>query len=156
MSSFNQVILVGNLTRDPAISYLPSQTAVCEFGLAVNRRYKTNDGQQREDVCFIDCRIMGKQADTFKQYVFKGHSVLVSGRLEFDQWEAQDGSKRSKHRVFVEKFTFLEKTQEQPAVGYQSRQPAHQAPPPSRPAGYATRNDNLPVTDPETGDDIPF
>lgn len=107
MASFNKVILMGNLTRDPQLSYLPSQTPVVEVGLAVNRRFRTNDGQQREDTCFIDCRAMGKQAETINQYLRKGAPILIEGRLEFDQWEAQDGSKRSKHRVFIERFTFV-------------------------------------------------
>ncbi|HNX26158.1 MAG TPA: single-stranded DNA-binding protein [Phycisphaerae bacterium] len=107
MASFNKVILMGNLTRDPQLSYLPSQTPVVEVGLAVNRRFRTNDGQQREDTCFIDCRAMGKQAETINQYLRKGSPILIEGRLEFDQWEAQDGTKRSKHRVFIERFTFV-------------------------------------------------
>jgi len=105
--SFNKIILMGNLTRDPALSYLPSQTPVVDIGVAVNHRYKTNDGQQREDVCFIDCRSMGKTAETINQYFKKGQSILIEGRLDFDQWEAQDGTKRSKHRVFIQSFSFV-------------------------------------------------
>ena len=107
MASYNKVILVGNLTRDPQLSYLPSQTPVVEFGLAVNRRWRAQDGQQREDVCFIDCRTMGKSAETLNQYVKKGQPILIEGRLEFDTWQSQDGQRRSKHRVFVERFQFL-------------------------------------------------
>ena len=107
MPSYNKVILVGNLTRDPQLSYLPSQTPVCEFGLAINHKYKGADGQQREDVCFVDCKLFGKSAETFNQYMTKGRPVLVEGRLQFDQWEAQDGTKRSKHRIFVQNFQFL-------------------------------------------------
>lgn len=159
MSSFNQITLVGNLTRDPQESFLPSQTPVCEFGLAVNQKFKGKDGQMRENTCFVDCKIFGPQASIFRQYVFKGHSVLVSGSLKFDQWTAQDGKERSKHWVHVDKFTFLEKAQpqERPAVGYEARPPLHQAPPqPTRPSGYATRNESLPAQDPDTGDLIPF
>ena len=107
MANYNKVILVGNLTRDPQLSYLPSQTPVCEFGLAVNRRWRSQDGEQREDTCFIDCRLYGKQAETFNQYMAKGRPVLVEGRLQFDTWEGKDGSKRSKHRVNVQTFQFL-------------------------------------------------
>ena len=107
MASYNKVILVGNLTRDPQLSYLPSQTPVVELGLAVNRRWRGQDNQQREETCFVDCRAYGKQAETLNQYVRKGNPILIEGRLQFDQWEGQDGSKRSKHRVIVERFQFL-------------------------------------------------
>ena len=110
MASYNKIILMGNLTRDPELRYLPSQTAVVEFGLAVNRRWRAADGQMREDVCFIDCRCFGKQAETLKQYMAKGRCLLVEGRLELDTWE-KDGQKRSKHRVFVENFRFVESAQ---------------------------------------------
>ena len=108
MSSFNKVIMLGNLTRDPQLSYLPSQTPVVEFGLASNRRWKSNDGTQREEVCFIDCRAYGRIAENINKYCKKGSPLLVEGRLTFDQWEAQDGSKRSKHRVTVESFSFVD------------------------------------------------
>jgi len=107
MASFNKVILMGNLTRDPQLSYLPSQTPVCEIGLAINHRWRTPDGQQREDVCFIDCRSYGKQAEVLNQYMKKGRSLLIEGRLQLDQWESQDGQKKSKHRVFIERFSFV-------------------------------------------------
>ncbi|MBI5723951.1 MAG: single-stranded DNA-binding protein [Planctomycetes bacterium] len=107
MANFNKVIMIGNLTRDPQMSYLPSQTPVVEFGLAVNRRWRGKDNQQKEDVCFIDCRSYGKQAETINQYMNKGKPILVEGRLQFDQWEGKDGVKRSKHRLIVEQFQFL-------------------------------------------------
>ena len=111
MASYNKVILMGNLTRDPQLSYLPSQTAVVEIGLAVNHKYKSQDGQMVDKVCFVDCRAYGRQAETINQYLHKGRPILIEGRLEFDQWEAQDGSKRSKHRVFIERFTFVDSGQ---------------------------------------------
>ncbi|HUS46668.1 MAG TPA: single-stranded DNA-binding protein [Phycisphaerae bacterium] len=107
MANYNKVILMGNLTRDPQMSYLPSQTPVVEFGLAVNRRWRGQDNQQREETCFVDCRIFGKQAEVFNQYMSKGRGVLVEGRLHFDTWEGKDGVKRSKHRVIVERFAFI-------------------------------------------------
>jgi single-strand DNA-binding protein len=106
-NGYNKVILVGNLTRDPQTSYLPSQTPVVEFGLAVNRKWKDQSGQQREDVCFIDCRAMGRIAEIIQQYLTKGKQVLIDGRLQFDSWEGKDGTKRSKHRVFVENMQML-------------------------------------------------
>lgn len=107
MANYNKVILVGNLTRDPQMNYLPSQTPVVEFGLAVNRKYKDQSGQQREETCFIDCKSFGKSAEILNQYMSKGRPILVEGRLHLDTWETQDGSKRSKHRVIVEQFQFL-------------------------------------------------
>jgi len=107
MANFNKVLLIGNLTRDPQLSYLPSQTAVVDFGLAVNRRWKGQDGENREETCFIDCRAFGRQAENINKYLSKGRQLLVEGRLTFNSWTAQDGTKRSKHRVTVERFQFL-------------------------------------------------
>jgi len=107
MANYNKVILLGNLTRDPQLSYTVNNTAVCDFGLAVNRRWRGPDGNQREETCYIDCRLYGRQAETFSQYMAKGRPVLVEGRLQFQQWQAQDGSRRSKHIVIVERFQFL-------------------------------------------------
>lgn len=108
MASYNKIIMMGNLTRDPQLSYLPSQTPVVEFGLASSRRFTTQDGQQREDVCFVDCRVYGRQAETISKYCSKGRPLLVEGRLQLDQWETPEGQKRSKHRIFVENFTFVD------------------------------------------------
>lgn len=107
MASFNKIILVGNLTRDPQLSYLPSQTAVCEFGIATNHKWKDKDGNTHEDVCFVDCAIYGRGAEIFKQYMSKGRPALIEGRLKLDQWTTPEGDKRSKHRVFVDNFQFL-------------------------------------------------
>jgi single-strand DNA-binding protein len=111
MASYNKIILLGNLTRDPQLSYCRDRTPVCEFGMAVSRRWKDKDGQQREDVCFIDCRCYGKSAEAIAKYMTKGRSLLVEGRLELDQWEDQNGQKRSKHRVNVEQFQFMDSRQ---------------------------------------------
>ena len=107
MANFNKVMLMGNLTRDPQLTYLPSQTAVVDFGLATNRRWTSQDGQQREETCFIDCRAFGRMAENINKYLTKGRPVFIEGRLTFDSWTAQDGSKRSRHRVTVENFQFL-------------------------------------------------
>jgi single-strand DNA-binding protein len=107
MANYNRVILAGNLTRDPQLSYLPSNTPVVEFGLAINRRWRGQDGENRDETCFIDCRCYGQQAETFNQYMGKGRPVLIEGRLQFQQWDGQDGTKRSKHVVIVERFQFL-------------------------------------------------
>ena len=107
MASFNKVILLGNVTRDPQLSYLPSQTAVIEFGLAVNRKFKKQDGSQGEEVCFVDCQMFGKRAEVINKYVKKGNPLFVEGRLKFDSWQSQDGQKKSRLRVFVENFEFI-------------------------------------------------
>jgi len=115
MASYNKIILMGNLTRDPQLSYLPSQTPVVEIALAVSRRWKAQDGQQRDEVCFIDCRAYGRTSETINKYFTKGRPILIEGRLQFDTWQSQDGTKRSKHRVFVETFQFVGSRQGAPA-----------------------------------------
>lgn len=108
MANYNKVILVGNLTRDPEMRFLPSQMAVVEFGLAINHRYKTANGENREEVCFIDCSAFGKQAETINQYCQKGKQILVEGRLKYETWEdKQGGGKRSKHKIVIDSFQFL-------------------------------------------------
>ena len=109
----NKIFLMGNLTRDPQLSYTPNQTAVVDFGMAVNRKWKGKDGSDKEDTCFVVCRMFGKRAEAFNKYFKKGKPVLIEGRLSFDQWEAQDGTKRSKHRVTVEDFQFMPDGQRQ-------------------------------------------
>ena len=105
MPSLNKVMLIGNLTRDPQLKYLPSQTAVTEFGLAINRKFKSN-GEAREEVLFVDCTVFGKPAEVVNQYVKKGDPLFVEGRLKYDTWES-DGGKRSKISVVVEQFQFI-------------------------------------------------
>jgi len=108
MASVNRVILVGNLTRDPQLKYLPSQTPVAEFGMAMNRRFKTANGEDREETCFVDCSAFGRPAEIINQYCQKGKLIYIEGRLKFDQWEdKQGGGKRSKLSVVVENFQFL-------------------------------------------------
>jgi single-strand DNA-binding protein len=107
MAAFNQVILLGNLTRDPQLTYLPSQTAVVDFGMAISRKYKGQDGQMKEDACFVDLRAFGKSAETINKYCKKGSQLFIEGRLQYDSWTAQDGTKKSKHRITVESFQFL-------------------------------------------------
>ncbi|MGE4286629.1 MAG: single-stranded DNA-binding protein [Phycisphaerae bacterium] len=107
MASFNKVILLGNLTRDPQLSYLPSGTAAVEFSVATNRKFTGQDGQQREEVCFTDCRMYGKRGEVISKYFKKGSPILIEGRLVYDSWTAQDGSKRSRLRVQAENFEFV-------------------------------------------------
>lgn len=105
--SLNRVMLVGNLTRDPQLSYLPSNTPVCDFSLAMNHRWKDQQGNQREEVCFVECKCFGKGGEVISKYMVKGRPLFVEGRLKQDQWTAQDGSKRSKLYVVVDQFQFV-------------------------------------------------
>lgn len=108
MASFNKVLLMGNLTRDPELTYLPSNTPVVEIGIATNHKYKRKDGEMGEDVMFVDCRAFGRTAEVINQYFKKGRPIFIEGRLQLDQWEdKQTGQKRSRHRIFIENFTFV-------------------------------------------------
>lgn len=106
MASFNNVTMIGNLTRDVEIKYTASGTTIGTFGLASNRRFKQND-ELKEEVCFVDIVVFGKQAENAAQYVRKGSQVLISGRLQQRRWETEDGQKRSKHEVVAESIVFL-------------------------------------------------
>lgn len=107
MSSFNKVILLGNLTRDLEVRVTPSGVTVGKFGLAVNRKFTTRDGEQREEVTFLDVDVFGKQAETLAKYVRKGSPLFLEGRLKLDQWETSDGQKRSKLGIVLESFQFV-------------------------------------------------
>jgi single-strand DNA-binding protein len=106
MASFNRVILVGNLTRDPELRYIPSGTAVTEVGLAVNDRRKSASGEWIDETTFIDVTLWGRTAEIASEYLNKGSSVLIEGRLKLDTWE-KDGKKNSKLRVIGEKMQML-------------------------------------------------
>jgi len=107
MASLNKVFLLGNLTRDPELRYTPGGAAVCEMGLAVSRRYTVN-GQEQQEVCFVDIVVWGKSADNCKQYLEKGSPVLIEGRLQFDSWEDRNGGgKRSRLRVVADRVQFI-------------------------------------------------
>jgi single-strand DNA-binding protein len=108
MADYNKVLLIGRLTRDPQLKFLPSQMAVCDFGLATGRKWKTPQGEEREETTFVDCSLFGKGAEIFNQYCQKGKLVFLEGRLKLDQWDdKQTGQKRSKLQVVVENFQFL-------------------------------------------------
>jgi single-strand DNA-binding protein len=108
MASFNKVLLLGNLTRDPQMRYLPSQQPVTEFGLACNRKFKTATGESREEVTFIDCTAWGRTAEIINQYCTKGKPIFVEGRLKYDTWEDKNGGgKRHKLTVTVENIQLL-------------------------------------------------
>lgn len=102
-SSFNRVILLGNLTRDPEVRYTPKGSAVCDLGLAVNRQYSTEGGEKREEVTFVDVVLWARLAEIAGEYLKKGRPVLIEGRLQLDSWDdKQSGQKRTKLRVVGE------------------------------------------------------
>ncbi len=105
MVELNKVILIGNLTRNPELRYTPSGTPVANFGLAVNRRFRQGD-DQKEEVCFVDIVVFGKQAEHCGQYLSKGDGAIVDGRLQQRRWETEDGQRRSKHEVVAQSVTF--------------------------------------------------
>ena len=146
MANFNKVLLMGNLTRDPQLSYTPNQTAVVDFGLAVNRKWKSRDGEDRDETCFIDCRAFGRTAENINKYLSKGRQVFVEGRLTFDSWTAQDGTKRSRHRVTVENFQFLGSPSGAGRAGPQAEQVDSGTP----------NTDNGKMVSESSADDIPF
>lgn len=106
MPSFNKVILMGNLTKDPRIGSTPSGSSVCDFSIAMNRKYTLND-QDKEEVCYVDIVTWGKQAESCGKYLQKGSPVFIEGRLKTDMWNDKEGNKRSKLLVTAERIQFL-------------------------------------------------
>ncbi|HRP63886.1 MAG TPA: single-stranded DNA-binding protein [Phycisphaerales bacterium] len=102
MANYNKVLLMGNLTRDIELKHTPSGQVVGNIGLAVNRRYKTNEGEQREETTFVDCEAWGRTAEVMNQYLSKGRPVFIEGRLKLDTWQDKDGSNR--RRIPVRRF----------------------------------------------------
>ena len=108
MASYNKVMLLGNLTRDPEVKYTPKGSAVADIGLAVNRTYTTDGGEKREETTFVDVTMWGRQAEIAGEYLKKGRPLFVEGRLQLDTWDdKQTGQKRSKLRVVCENFQML-------------------------------------------------
>lgn len=99
---------MGNLTRDPQLKQTPNNMSVAEIGLACNRKFKGKDGEMREETTFVDCEAWGRTAETMAKYLSKGRPVFVEGRLKLDQWQDKDGSNRSKLRVVIESFQFID------------------------------------------------
>jgi single-strand DNA-binding protein len=166
MANYNKVILMGNLTRDPQLKYLPNNTAVCEFGMAVNRTWRDRDGNQRDEVCFVDLAAFGRQGEVINQYMSKGRAMLVEGRLKYDTWTGQDGQKRSKHSIVVDGFQFVGAREGGGQGGGYGREPAgygpgaphdQNGPSPSGPPPDNVPSDLTPPDiPPPAGSDIPF
>ena len=108
MPALNKVLLMGNLTRDPELRVTPKGTSICQFSLAINRQFKMESGETREEVTYIDIEAWGKQGETIAKYVTKGRPLYVEGRLRLDQWEDKNTKeKRSRMKVVLEQFQFL-------------------------------------------------
>jgi single-strand DNA-binding protein len=155
MASFNKVILVGNLTRDPELRYTPKGTAIAKVGLAVNRVWTNEAGEKKEEVTFVDVDVFGRTAENVGQYMRKGRPILIEGRLKLDQWDdKQTGQKKSKLSVVAETVQFLGSAQgggeggSAPAA--RPQRPASAAPP-SAPTGEPVEGDGPPESD-----DVPF
>ena len=107
---FNKVIILGNLTRDVELKYLPSGTAAATIGLASNRKFKKQDGTMAEEVCFVDVKLFGRTAEVANQYLKKGSPILIEGRLILESWtDATTGAKRNKHSIMAENMQMLGK-----------------------------------------------
>jgi single-strand DNA-binding protein len=152
MASFNKVILMGNLTRDPEVRVTANGNSICKLGLAVNRVYTTKDGERREETTFVDIDAFGKQAEVIGKYMRKGRPIFVEGRLKFDQWEA-DGQKRSKLGVVLDKFEFIggrdDNDSGQFNGGYEKHSPPVRSASSSPAANFSNDNDTL-------DEDVPF
>ena len=107
MIGLNKVFLMGNLTRDPELRYTPNGTAVAGFGVAVNRRYTTKEGDRKEDVDFFEVEVWDKQAENCNEYLAKGRGILIEGRLRQDRWEDESGNKRSKLKIVASSVQFM-------------------------------------------------
>jgi len=157
MASYNRVILMGNLTRDPELKFLPSGTSVANFGIAMNERYTDRQtGEQKESVCFVDIEAWSRQAEIANEYLTKGSPVFIDGALKFDSWETEDGSKRSRLSVRAFRIQLIggRRDGDEMGGGYA------EAPPAAAPAQGTTYQE--PAAPPgdaapsSTEDDIPF
>ncbi len=144
MANYNKVLLMGNLTRDIELRYTPSNQAVAKIGLAVNRKWKSKDGQEGEETTFVDCDAWGRTAEVMSQYLSKGKPVFIEGRLKLDQWQDKDGGNRSKLKVVIESFEFIDSRGGQGASGGSSAG--------SQSGGAPAPEQHQPISE----DDIPF
>jgi len=151
MASFNKVILLGNLTRDPETRVTASGVTICKLALATSRVYVTKDGERREDTTFVDIDAFGKQAEVITKYMRKGRPLMVEGRLKFDQWESPEGQKRSKLGVVLENFQFVggRDDDDSSSSNYEQNSPPKRETNPVNEADVSSDNDNF-------DDDVPF
>ena len=141
---YNKTIMVGNLTRDIELKYLPSGSAVAKSSIASSYRYKSQTGEQKEEVCFLEFNMFGRSAEVANQYLKKGSKVLLEGRLVLEQWTAQDGSSRSRHSLRVEEMKMLDS---KPSDGSSQQ---------SQPKQYQKQVANIPEIDIDMDESVPF
>ena len=155
MASFNKVILVGNLTRDPELRYTPKGMAIAKIGVAVNRVWTSESGEKKEEVTFVDVDIFGRTAENVGQYMRKGRPILIEGRLRLDQWDdKQTGQKRSRLGVVAETVQFLggsDRGEGGGGGGGGAPAPTRQRPPANNPPAEPVEGDGPPESD-----DVPF
>ncbi len=151
MASYNRVILLGNLTRDPEVRYTPQGTAVCDVGLAVNERRKNAAGEWIDEVVYVDVTLWGRTAEVAGEYLTKGSPILIEGRLRLDTWESQEGQKRSRLRVVGERMQMLGARGGGESAGGGARQRR-----PAASAGSSAGADEIPPSDIPPDDDVPF
>ncbi len=155
MASFNKVILMGNLTRDPELRYTPKGTAIAKIGVAVNRVWTNEAGEKKEEVTFVDVDIFGRTAENVGQYMRKGRPILVEGRLKLDQWDdKQTGQKKSRMGVVAETVQFLGGAPGAGEGGGGGGAPAPRAPRPAAPSAPAA--EPVEGDGPPESDDVPF
>lgn len=131
--NLNKVLIAGNLTRDPEITFTPNNVAICKFAMAINSKRKTADGSYKEDVCFVECVAFGRTGDAIGQYMSRGRPMFIEGRLNLEQWTTQDGQKRSKMTVVVDNFQFVGDRGDK-GGGQRERTPPARVAPPEIPA----------------------
>jgi single-strand DNA-binding protein len=162
MPNLNKVMLMGNLTRDPQVKHLPNQTLLAEFGLACNRKYKTAEGEEREETTFVDCTAFGRQAEVIQEWCTKGKPIFLEGRLKYDTWDDKNGGgKRSKLSVIVENFQFVGGREDGATNAGAPNAKPHPGRAPDRPAPESKRSGKRPVAAAGAGagfrqSDIPF
>lgn len=162
MSSYNKVIMMGNLTRDPEFKQLPSGQGVCRLGIATNRQFKPKSGAEAiQEVCFIDVDVWGVQAESCHKFLEKGSQVLLEGRLKLDSWQDGEGQKRSKHSIVADRITFLR-------AGSQSEEVSEQESSPKMTASFESQSEKqsakkatpgkkaMNLNDDPFEDDLPF
>jgi len=153
MASFNKVILAGNLTRDPELRYTPKGTAIARIGLAINRTWKSETGEMKEEVTFVDVDAFGRQAEVIGQYMKKGRPFLMEGRLKLDQWEDKNThQKQSKLKVVLESFSFIDSKGSENSMPPEAARPRPAA---AAPEGPPSAGPGPEATPPEE-DDVPF
>lgn len=152
MPNYNRVILMGNLTRDPELRYTPSGHAVADFGLAINRRRRSADGERRDETVFVDVTAWSRQAEVINEHFCKGRAIFLEGRLHLDEWTSSDGTRRSKLKVVLDSFQFIS-----PRGEMTSRPPSEpREPAPQRPASPQPQAPQDTDDEPPFDDDVPF